>query len=371
MRSLDSLFVTFAVIQTVVLLLAIRLIDPYEHEPLSLIGLLVVWGATGAALIAWTWNDRAKDLLPDDVTLALGAAITTPVVEETAKGAALLVVFALTYWLHRRFGARQLAGINDGIVYGAAIGLGFAFTEDVQYGLVKGFDALVARRDFFGYGALHHALYSALFGVGLGMIVWTKRKAMRLVWPIIGLLVAIGLHALNNGLAKGLLVRRFGLAPVASWTAGDAPIPLGFEAAERSFESIAAIVDLFVFLAAGLGVWLWLARQRRIIADQLSDETESGIVTSRDVSLTPHYWRRQRRRWDLTRRRQLQRARVEEALHVQLARLAFAKWRAAEGAMTVEGDVDRGRASVTRLKAESRFVRLVDSASAADSGPDA
>jgi RsiW-degrading membrane proteinase PrsW (M82 family) len=358
--SLDSLYVTFTVIQTVVLILAIRLLDPYEHEPLSLIGLMAVWGGTGAALLAWTWNARAKALLPNSVGLVFGSAITTPVVEEVAKGATLAIVFALAYWLHRRFGARQLGGVTDGIVYGTAIGLGFAFTEDVQYGLMHGIDALVARRNFFGYGALHHAIFTAAFGVGLGMVVWTKRRAMRVLWPIVGLLIAIGLHALNNGLTDVLLVRKFGLDQLAERAAsGTSETTAAYEAARQSADRIASLVDYLLFLAVGLAVWLWLALQRRVITTQLIDEAGAGIVTSRDVELTPYYWRRQRRRWNLIRRRQVQRARVEEALHVHLARLAFAKWRQAKGAFADKGEVDRSRLEVARLKAEQRFVRLV------------
>jgi hypothetical protein len=253
-----------------------------------------------------------------------------------------------------------LGGVTDGIVYGAAIGLGFAFTEDVQYGLMHGTEALVARRNFFGYGALHHALFTAAFGVGLGMAVWTKRRAMRVVWPIVGLLVAIGLHALNNGLTDVLLVRQFGLDQLAERAAsGESETTAAYEAARHWADRIASLVDYLLFLAIGVAIWLWLARQRRVITSQLTDETASGIVTSRDIELTPYYWRRQRRRWDLIRRRQVQRARVEEALHVHLARLAFAKWREAQGAVADNGEVDRSRLEVDRLKAEQRFVRLV------------
>jgi RsiW-degrading membrane proteinase PrsW (M82 family) len=309
--SLQALAVTFAVIQTVILILAIRLLDPYEHEPLTLIGLMAVWGAAGATLIAWDWNDRIAP---------------TPVVEEVAKGTALVVVFVVAYWSSRRFGGRRLEGATAGLVYGAAIGLGFAFTEDVNYGLFNGLGDLVARRNYLGYGALTHSLFTAVFGVGLGLAFVTRRKVMRVVWPALGMLTAIALHWLNNDLDGAL---------------GNAYINL-------------------VFVVAGVAIWFWLAQQRGVITTELTTEARHGLVSSRDIKLTPRYWRRQQRRWSLVRSAQLQRARAEEFLHVQLARLAFAKRRYDESAPSEARNVTDLREGVRRAKAEVRFARLVE-----------
>jgi RsiW-degrading membrane proteinase PrsW (M82 family) len=370
MQTLDSVYVTLAVIQTVVWILAIRLADPYEHESLSLIGLMAIWGATAAALVAWDWNERAKHLLSDDMARVFGPAITTPVLEETAKGIALVVVFVAAYLLHRRFGFRPLEGAAHGLVFGAAIGMGFAFTEDVQYGLqpdprlhllVARFHLLIARRDFFGYGALHHALFTAAFGVGLGLAFSTTRKVMRVLWPTFGLLTAIGLHALNNGLESLVLVVRFGFDDVAAWLKDPKSAPQAFFDAQPQAARIASAVDILVFLAAGIGLWMWLARQRRVITEELTTEAASGLVSRRDIALTPRYWRRQRRRWQLIRSGQLQRARAEEFLHIRLARLAFAARRARSSPAGTAASLADPREAVRRAKAEVRFARLVES----------
>ncbi|MDQ1479160.1 MAG: protease PrsW [Actinomycetota bacterium] len=364
--TLDSLYVTFAVIQTVLLILAIRLADPYEHESLSLIGLMAVWGAAGAALIAWDWNLRAKDALPNDLAAVLGNAITTPLVEETAKGVALVLVFVAAYFLHRRFGLRALSGATDGLVFGAAVGLGFAFTEDVQYGLTNGIHELYLRRDFFGYGALHHALFTAAFGVGLGLAFSTRRWIMRILWPFIGLLVSMTLHSMNNGLQNFLLVKRFGLDDVAKWL--DKPnAPPTFIDAKTRAANIASVVDFLVFVAAAVGLWLWLAKQRRVITEELTTEASSGLVSRRDIELTPRYWRRQRRRLQLVRAGQLQRAHAEELLYIRLARLAFAARRAVRSpGAAAEVALAEPREAVRRAKAEVRFARLVESGQARD-----
>ena len=360
MEKFNSVYVTLAVIQTVIWILAIRLADPYEHESLGLIGLMAIWGSTGAALVAWDWDNRAKNVLPSDVARVCGLAITTPIVEEGAKGAALVIVFVAAYVLHRKFGFRPLAGAAHGLVFGAAVGMGFAFTEDVQYGLRSGFPALIGRRDFFGYGALHHALFTAAFGVGLGLAFSTTRKVMRVLWPVFGLLTAVGLHALNNGFERFMLVDRFGLDNVSEWLKKPNGEPQVFDDAQSHAARIASGVDIVVFVAAGIGLWLWLARQRRVITQELTTEAASGLVSRRDIELTPRYWRRQRRRAQLIRRGELQRARAEEFLHVQLARLAFAARRSKRSPRAAPANLAGAREAVRRAKAEVRFARLVE-----------
>jgi hypothetical protein len=60
-----------------------------------------------------------------------GPAIAALLVEEVAKGFALVIAFCLSWWAARRFGFLEFEELTDGIVYGAAVGLGFAFTEDL------------------------------------------------------------------------------------------------------------------------------------------------------------------------------------------------------------------------------------------------
>nr|WP_257911002.1 PrsW family intramembrane metalloprotease [Janibacter limosus] len=55
----------------------------------------------------------------------LTAVISAPLVEETTKGAFLLVM-----WLLMR---REFNGLTDGIVYAGIVAAGFAFTENIQY----------------------------------------------------------------------------------------------------------------------------------------------------------------------------------------------------------------------------------------------
>ncbi len=89
----------------------------------------------GASSISAFGNTALSDWLEyasPEVGTAFRAAITGPLVEETAKGIALVLVFALSGPIARRFGVRMFNGVTNGIVYGAAVGLGFSFAEVCQ-----------------------------------------------------------------------------------------------------------------------------------------------------------------------------------------------------------------------------------------------
>jgi RsiW-degrading membrane proteinase PrsW (M82 family) len=125
---------------------------------------MVAWGATGAALIALAGNRAVRAMMSDTTRDVFGNAIAPPLVEEAAKGLALLAAVGPIRWIGKRFGTTLFEGVTSGIVYGAAVGLGFAFTEDVFYfvneaqnqGLQSGLDVFLNRRDFFGPAMLHH-----------------------------------------------------------------------------------------------------------------------------------------------------------------------------------------------------------------------
>ena len=128
-----AFLVTFALIQAVVFLLLIRFLDLYEREPLSVLALMAAWGATGAVALSLAGNAIVLGLLPPALEKTFGSALAGPLVEEVAKGLAVVVAFSLSWWAARRFGLLELEGLTDGMVYGAAVGLGFAFTEDLLY----------------------------------------------------------------------------------------------------------------------------------------------------------------------------------------------------------------------------------------------
>src|SRR5689334_2406105 len=100
----DDLVLSVALLQAVVALLVVRFFDLYEREPLGVVALLFLWGAIVAGLLASAGNTALEGELPQRVDVVFGAAISAPIVEELAKGFALVIVVVASRWAHRRFG---------------------------------------------------------------------------------------------------------------------------------------------------------------------------------------------------------------------------------------------------------------------------
>ena len=104
-------------------------LDRYEHEPWQVLVAAFLWGALVATFVAAIFNSLIGEILTALVGEALGEVLSTsavaPIVEETAKGFALL----LLYWVLRH----EFDNVLDGIVYGSLVGIGFAMTENILY----------------------------------------------------------------------------------------------------------------------------------------------------------------------------------------------------------------------------------------------
>ena len=97
----DDLVLSIALLQAVVVLLVIRFLDLYEREPIGVVALLFLWGAIVAGLLASAGNTALEGALPHDVDVVFGPAISAPVVEEVAKGLALVIAVVASRWAHR------------------------------------------------------------------------------------------------------------------------------------------------------------------------------------------------------------------------------------------------------------------------------
>ncbi|WP_308120588.1 PrsW family intramembrane metalloprotease, partial [Streptomyces bambusae] len=165
------------------------------------------WGACAAALIAIVANSFATQWIaaatadPSDAD-QLGSVAIAPVVEESAKAAALLLVF-----LFRR---RHFTGPADGFVLAGFTATGFAFTENILYlgnafgeDLASGVGVLesMTAATFFVrimVSPFAHPLFTVLTGLGFGAAVLAGRRATRTGLPLAGLAAAMGTHALWN-----------------------------------------------------------------------------------------------------------------------------------------------------------------------------
>ncbi|WP_460774945.1 PrsW family intramembrane metalloprotease [Microbacterium sp. GXF7504] len=181
---------------------ALRAVDRWEPEPRALVVFALAWGAIASVVIA-----LLVDLLlvitfgyqDTFAAQALGTVAQAPIVEELAKGLGLLLILVI--------GRRAFDGPVDGIVYGGLIGAGFAFTENIQYFAVAMLEGGAAQAGavFFLRGILSpfaHVMFTTLTGFAVGLAVRRGARGGR-VFPawLLGLLGAIGLHALWNGSA--------------------------------------------------------------------------------------------------------------------------------------------------------------------------
>ncbi len=183
-------------------LFAIHLVDRWEPEPRSLVVVAVAWGAVGAVGLALGVDLLlSPSLAVIDPTTAdtFSSVVQAPIVEEMAKGIGLLLVFVV--------GRRAFDGPIDGIVYGALIGAGFAFTENILYfatSLIEGGVGDVTFT-FVLRGILSpfaHVMFTAVTGFALGRAARAGQSLAEAMWPwVVGVMGAVGLHALWNGSA--------------------------------------------------------------------------------------------------------------------------------------------------------------------------
>jgi len=113
----------FGITPMAVLAFILTTFDRYEKEPVWLMVGVFLWGfivAAGVALILNTVFGIVLFAASGSESLAdVGAAVfSAPIVEETVKGLAVLIVFI---FFHDEFDS-----ILDGVIYGSLVGFGFA-----------------------------------------------------------------------------------------------------------------------------------------------------------------------------------------------------------------------------------------------------
>ncbi|GAA5100918.1 PrsW family intramembrane metalloprotease [Microbacterium yannicii] len=190
-----------ALVPLVGVLFAVRIVDRWEPEPKGLLILAIAWGAIAAVGIA-----LGIDLLLSVVfgpatgtREVLQTVVQAPVVEEFAKGLGVFLIFATA--------RRAFDGPVDGIVYGALVGAGFAFTENIQYFAVSFIEGGAAETSttFFLRGILSpfaHVMFTSVTGFALGLAARRGLSTGQAVGPwLLGLAGAIALHAFWNGSA--------------------------------------------------------------------------------------------------------------------------------------------------------------------------
>lgn len=187
-----------ALIPLAIVFLGVRIIDRWEPEPKRLVFFAIAWGAI-AAIGLTLLVDIGLTLLVGPRGDTFSAVVQAPIVEEFWKGLGVFLIFLVA--------RRAFDGPVDGVVYGALVGAGFAFTENIQYfaiSLIEGGGeqltvTFVVRALLSPFA---HAMFTSLTGFAIGLAARRHTSAgVALVAGLLGMLGAILLHALWNGSA--------------------------------------------------------------------------------------------------------------------------------------------------------------------------
>lgn len=239
-------------------LLAVRIADRWEPEPRSLVIFAVAWGAIAAVAIALGIDILLSAVLPgspdDPLRDALSAVVQAPLVEEFAKGLGVFLIFA--------FARRAFDGPVDGVVYGALVGAGFAFTENILYfatSLIDG-GASETAFTFLLRGILSpfaHVMFTAVTGYALGRAARAgDTTGGAVATGLVGMLCAAALHAVWNG-----------------------------SALFADFFHLYVTLQIPLFLAFVLGFIALRREEARLTRERLGEYAQAGWFTQAEVDL--------------------------------------------------------------------------------------
>jgi protease PrsW len=250
-------------------------LDRLEPEPRALLAALFGAGAGVAVITALlgralnTGVITTPDLDPHSsvaVPVSAGAAIGGALVAEALNGLVLLALLA-----SRR---TEIDGVEDGVVYGSMVGLGYALVANV-YGYAVAWDSGAgAVADEFASRGIFGPVFQALFTILLGL--------------------AIAYAAARPGSAGRYLVI------AASWVAAVALDALWNHSVREGGISLAVtyVILLAVLFAVLVAVVADRRRVVRMIILFLPDFEHPEVVTRHDIPMLASLrWRRLGRQW--------------------------------------------------------------------------
>jgi protease PrsW len=243
-------------------------LDRYEKEPILLLGVAFFWGAivaSGAAFLINTIFGVGVYLVTgsEGATDLTTGSIIAPLVEESLKGFAVLLVFLIF--------RREFDSVLDGIVYAAVTALGFAATENAYYIYTYGY----AESGWTGIIVLafirvilvgwQHPFYTSFTGIGLATARLNRSILVKLGAPVLGWVVAVILHSAHNTIAELFGSSSLIIGTLLDWTGW--LIMLGF----------------IVFT---------IYRERKMIATLLREEVSLGTMTANQYYISYSAWKR-------------------------------------------------------------------------------
>lgn len=178
----------------VLFLVKLRNAERRRREPWGAVLLAFAWGALGATTLAYVGEVHGMGISPFPVAvygLPVLTVLVAPLIEEGAKALGLAFIRDKDPEPH------------DGYVYGAAVGLGFAFSENLLYVgtayVLAGEEAALMVAVFRGVATVClHGAATALTGYA----VWRLKYGWNPLPLLLYFPLAVALHAAYNALAS-------------------------------------------------------------------------------------------------------------------------------------------------------------------------
>ncbi|MBK8811426.1 MAG: PrsW family intramembrane metalloprotease [Acidobacteria bacterium] len=272
LTAIVATFVAFAPV--IFYLIPYLLIDRYDPEPLWLLALAFAWGGLVSIAFSFFANTiagigAAVAVNPEfgDGFMAVAAA---PIFEEGSKGLGVLLLLVVF--------RKYFDDILDGIVFAGVVGLGFATVENIlYYGRALNGGGLIALAILFGLRGLlspfAHATFTAMTGIGCGISRESHSKPVKILFPLVGYVLAVCLHSLWNGLAvfASRILETLSIGWLCDWLQQS-----GLESLCAFLIAYAALqIPLFVIFIA-FTVYV-LVRQNRILKEMLAIDVARGL----------------------------------------------------------------------------------------------
>src|SRR5450755_592842 len=324
--------------------LLVNFIDRYEREPWFLRLAAFLWGALIAippALFIELRLDTLMQSVPDDLLRSLLKGLNAGITEESVKGLGLLLLFFVL--------RDEFDNVTDGIVYGALIGAGFAMVENFVYFATNSRDFLVfliVGRIVLGW--LCHSTFTMCFGAALGYVRHTRIRWRQILIPLIGYLIAVGLHSVFDFVdyyANAIVLNDPGMATISLVAIiGDYIPPF-----------IAQIGLLYVLIKS-------LGHEAAVIREFLAPEVSSGVVQVDEYALLQNSFQRTREERRIFRRYGLKQWMRVKALYQTEIGLAFRKWHVSMGDKPKLGyrqPEDAYRRRIKRLRNEFMYSKTM------------
>lgn len=199
-----GLYALLALVPLVLVVWILLRADRLAPLPTRYLLIALLWGGGVATAVAGIVNSALYSdfiLYLGDVTASqtLAAVAVAPVSEEVMKGGGVVLVLLIA--------RKYVVSVTNGIAVGGLVGAGFAFTENLIYfAEAHASGTTMLGITVFGRAVMSpfvHPMATSLTGLGVAAALVKAPRVWSWIWrPGLGLLSAMGLHALWNGVAS-------------------------------------------------------------------------------------------------------------------------------------------------------------------------